>query len=1601
MEDEDVQQPGPPKGATLVSSPPKGATLVTPEKKSTDGTPHDFGMGYKPSAQDLKEKKTWDDDPHVNAINVAQVQRRNPKPPAPKKDEESITDKISNALYLPSFNQGVNELLVKPLAGATDFIDRTIDKAYTSITGQKTPQWLREGGAFKNLSSDLDKAYQGREKPKGLPGQVAEGVMGAVPLMASLFTGEGEVSLAAKAPQFVSKATKLLATTKAASAYHDATKSGAGYGESLKQAAGGAVKGAEEGLVLDAQMLLGGALGKGVANKLAEKGLLTGKTGEALTHALATGTVFGATPVVQDLIGGKDVDMSEAAKNFGMGLVFEAIPVAKGLNDDIQGKIEEGKVNTQAAQNAVMATTASNLHGESVLRTLMETPKDQLQQINENIKESHEDLYAKSIEQGMKAYDEKNPSEKKALVADQLLLKTQGDVKFIANKDNNELLNAVNESHELEPEQKQDLIDKINTLKPTGNEKENQEDVGQRSPITSNSQEEANQTSDNNVEGQANEAQKEKSDVTPTGEVKAEPVKNKREQKIPVSEAPDIKELSRNMPEVGKPGIAIEPSFEREYGTNKLTDKELDNGNKYVVSRDRDGKVNGALEISYNGENGLEREPTDVKVAVSPESRRKGIATALFKHAEENGIDLSKIRGTATTDEGQALYEANLKLKDNATKIESAGKMDVGEQARDGETVGKGNAEEQPTAKQGEEKTTGIKKAISESTRIEHKLPEVKLNKLGSDHEVLANGKRLVEKGDIRPEQVAKDIIDKPRTYTPEETDAMLYYGHQLTQQEATLREAVNETHDPVLHSNLQQLNDAIDAKTQADRINSREWSNLGNRMQIEADQNFSPASIRSVIRENYGGKIPKEVEDRIKTAETERDKAIADLKKATENQIKTEGAKTVEKIRKSIKLVKQSKAELQAEASDLVKQLQAALKKDSNRMNAGIPLPTETLAVLGKLAVNYFKQGVKDFEGLANKIYDDLKETGVKKDDIREYLSNYEPLHEEAKETEAKRLGAKERSLNKQLETGNIRDYSRKPKIVFKKDNDIIRAEQRVADAEYELKQEKARSYKATEKGYQRGLNWIIRWERRSVLASPMILEKLASAATIGAAVNRIPKQLIGGAYGAIFKGLRDKAMIEGGLNMNAELKFWKEFTDPKKFAKNAVEILKTGASPLTRKYTEQAHDHYAGYDALMDLHAIIKDPPKRATFEASMRYATEWAAEHDLDYTDPLIKRSLELAAFKRAEYEIFQENSGIAKRVNDFINSERKRTDVEATKKFLYRFLIPISTVPLNIARRIGSSVVGLPHGLYLTREAYKKGIDNLTPEQADYILRQVKNGSVGLAYFTIGMFASKAIMGGVWNKDDRKGKTSTPGQAGFNEMKPFGVPIDKRIQHAMPLFLMQLGATTARVYNHYTDVPTDSPEFQQMLKNTAKAMAATTGAVVDEIPMVQEPVQAVEALSDPYERTKFGEDLKRRVGFSIAQDLGITKKDTQTPLDKKLAKVTNEEGDKVDLSTSQVKQRKAVFDKAMTENKSDWTAEFDDDWNNDKNQKARDKLSTYWHGIGRSDKYIKDKFADMKAEKLNQYLEKQAVEYSEDEIVPTLGEGKKTKNSYSIQ
>jgi hypothetical protein len=1162
---------------------------------------------------------------------------------------------------------------------------------------------------------------------------------------------------------------------------------------------------------------------------LEEKGLLsankiTSGAQKSILHSSAQAAAFSAVPFITNALQGKHTSLDEIKNNAVFGGVMGLFHIPG------QHTTEEPTAADGSAKEVLDRSPIIDMHN------FMSADMDAIKYAHD-LEHNPADLQMKAATHAQDAFKEQDPQGKQDNIVQSSINGKLSSVKSVTQailKDKNGVIDSINDLPVSE-ETKQAIIDKVNQV-----HKELDPTEQKKTAIGKKIAEKDNQI--NNLS--------EKTD---------DPVKN-AENEVGLEEA-------------------------------KKEREELNNELKSVILKQKEN------ESKNEGTRG-QPTPTE-KESKAGQAIGKDEPTVQQKGNNDEGRQ--KLNEPIT---GEGKTDPVINEQDHAISKPEATSVPVQPEAKNSEGVPEGNTEGAGITKGGKEeksnetetpqkvKPTSIKKVITEATRLEKGLPDVELPKLGKDKETLELGKKLVGTGAVKPHEVIDRVMSNKGIYSPDEAAAMQYHMYQLRSEETNLRSQIADVDKKLedipnskqhqdakilLQGNLRQLDDRVEEATRANRINSRSWGNLGNIMQIEADHSFSPSNIRAIISDNYDGKMPKDVQDRLDKAISERDKALSDLKKATENFTVNQGGRVVERIRKSVGLVKQTKAELETEAEDLKTQLRKALKADFSRVNSGIPLPTETLAVLGKLAVNYFKQGVKDFEGLAHKIFQDVEDTGIEKSQVREYLTHYEPLREESKKRDIELLGRKERSAVKQVETGKIIDRSRKPKIVYPKDNDIIRAEQRVKDAEFKLKQEKEKSYKNTKSKTQRGLDWVIRWERRFVLSSPAILEKLGSAVTFGGAFRRLPEEAIGGMWSGLFKAMADKAPIEGGFNAKAEVEYWKEFSNPKKFLHNSKEILKTGASDLTKEFSDKPHEHYQYYDALTDLHPIIKDLSKRATYEASLIKGLNWAERNGLDISDPLIRQNIKQQAYNRAEYEIFQENSGWGRKLQNFLRDEKEpKNTKDMLTRFVTRFMLPVATVPLNIARRVGNYATGLPRGLINTREAYKKGIENLSNEQAEIIMKQLKQGSMGAALITMGLFGVGGSYGGFYNKDDKGGlKRAGPFTPGFDEMYFGDTKVHKPIQHALPFQLIQLGATLRSIHELYINKYTYGDgeykgELEKQMEATAQAIMATTGAVAEQIPMVETPFEMYESLSDPYMRKKLGKDLTRRVTPTIVTD-----------------------------------------------------------------------------------------------------------------------------------
>lgn len=787
----------------------------------------------------------------------------------------------------------------------------------------------------------------------------------------------------------------------------------------------------------------------------------------------------------------------------------------------------------------------------------------------------------------------------------------------------------------------------------------------------------------------------------------------------------------------------------------------------------------------------------------------------------------------------------------------------------------------------------GIKKAISESTRINKSLPPVELHSIGSDAEVLKSGKEFVDMGKINPREVVARVIDQKGIYSNDEAAAMQYYSHQLRVAEDNFYNQKREAEeilskDPnntaafyskvTAEQALGQLDDEVDAKTQSDRINSRSWGNLGNIMQIETDKSFSPSRVRSIIKDNYGGEIPEQVKEKLDKAIAERDQALSDLKKAKEKVALKELERDSEKEKpKKKSTIEQKKAELKKERETLIEELKKALKKDAGNMGAN-PLPIHTIEAISKLALNYFKDGVLTIESITNKIYEDLKDIvpELDKDQVRDAVASYRPLaRSQATEKALKKAANKEVTIelldSRRKTNPDVKLEVEPPrqKLNFEKDTEYIKAQQRLINAEYRIKLEKEKSYMSKESGLQKTVGWANRFVRLSILSGTKVLEKLAAAATIGSAAQKPVEEILNAVWGKAFPKIAAKADIDMGANAKAIGKYYSEFFNPIKFAKDTKDIIISGKSTLGKELDSEHFDHIPGLDLPTDLHQVIKEPVKRATFQYALTKIINSMEKQGIDVNNPLVLESARQRAFARAKYEIFMEDNSVGRKFGEWLSKWRDQGTAGAAKSFLLRFAFPVSKVPTNVARRLGLSVTGLPKGLYKAREAYAKGIENLSTDEANEIGRALTKGSIGLALWTAGIFAYKSL-GGLYSQFDPNKKREMDDPKS-DEMKIMGNDIRKPWQHALPFEIMQLGATFRHIYEK------SKKDDKMTPRALIDATMGSTGAILEQIPVVETTVHAALATQNPYEEAKLGEDIKRRFEPQLLKDIGLIESD----------------------------------------------------------------------------------------------------------------------------
>jgi len=280
---------------------------------------------------------------------------------------------------------------------------------------------------------------------------------------------------------------------------------------------------------------------------------------------------------------------------------------------------------------------------------------------------------------------------------------------------------------------------------------------------------------------------------------------------------------------------------------------------------------------------------------------------------------------------------------------------------------------------------------------------------------------------------------------------------------------------------------------------------------------------------------------------------------------------------------------------------------------------------------------------------------------------------------------------------------------------------------------------------------------------------------------------------------------------------------------------------------------------DYIANIHSALKEPARQNEFYRSFDKRMDAAAKSGLDITDPIVQSKIGLDAYKDANRQIFTEKNMLADAFNRAVarfgeadKATGKPTLTGKVAQTAARFELPIVRIPLNIVKRAFEYSFGTAIGSVRLARALSSGLDNLRPEEADVIIRNLKRGSLGLAVMAIGFFNPENV-GGYY----QKGHKRDPQDVGAGSLRVFGHDIPPALIHNPLLEQLQIGATMRRVV--------DSKLHKKDKENQSypDAVMAAYSGLIEETPFVRQAEDSLKGL-DPTQRQQFlGELMKSSI------------------------------------------------------------------------------------------------------------------------------------------
>lgn len=431
--------------------------------------------------------------------------------------------------------------------------------------------------------------------------------------------------------------------------------------------------------------------------------------------------------------------------------------------------------------------------------------------------------------------------------------------------------------------------------------------------------------------------------------------------------------------------------------------------------------------------------------------------------------------------------------------------------------------------------------------------------------------------------------------------------------------------------------------------------------------------------------------------------------------------------------------------------------------------------------------------------------------------------------------------------------DYAKRPRreLVLDPEASRLKAQNERIKKEFQKGVELERFKNA--QPLERGAHWVNKWRRGFILSGFTTLGKLTGAALARTAITPA-EEVIGAGIGKAIPSVASKSPREGGFNLAAETRsITKGVTQG---AKDAWDTLRTGASDLDVLYGKTSALPGSWMDFFGRVHGFMKAPVKRAEFERSFTKRLDSAAKQGVDVTDPWVQMRTGIEAYKDANRSIFLQDNRVVsayKRAVSALEEKSKVTGrvpvggkVAATAA---RILVPIVKVPTNIVAETAQYAVGSVTGLGRLGMAFYRGIENLKPEEADLIMRELKKGSLGGAAFLIGYF-NPDVFGGYYQPREKR-KLNEPTAGGI---RVYGHNIPSYWIHNPLIETFQIGATVRRVADaHINKRSTEK-------KGIGEGIYAGALGMAEQQPFLNE-MKYVTKMLDPNEKTQFWGELSK--------------------------------------------------------------------------------------------------------------------------------------------